>query len=140
MKTNLEIVRAACIRAVPEIMELKFGLPIVLPNGRKGILCTVGNKLHRWNIHLRGNAAAMNVDTEECEILGFPITLADVLRAVGEPKLAPITIDGNGTITLWKKNEGNTGVEVDKQADWNLALDLSDQSEPTLSFLAGILK
>lgn len=136
MKTNLDILREKISAAVPEIVELKFGLGIRY-KGVKGILCTVGNKTDRWNIHLKGNASAKNVDIrdEEFEIIGREITIADVIWALfSEKSVFTISILSNDEILIYFEEAPQ------KTIKWHLSLPLDGQSPETLQFLVDIFK
>ncbi len=142
MKNNLEIVRAACIRAVPEIMELKFGCEVLTQKG-SGVIVVESHMVgfgRGCKVILAGRTTVYEGKERDFEILGRPITLADVLRAIGNVDYQYIvSFDGH---ILKLRNLTETGLMTYEGTGvyWNLALGLLDQSEPTLSFLAGILK
>ena len=144
MKTQtLQSVREKIIKAVPEIMELKFG-------------CLLENKMTGWHAHLihskedgseqlvcrlTGDIQGGNIEGFH-NILGRPITLADVLRAIESIKGVGMKVDHEGNMHIFDTNlygampggqSGRCG------AYWNLPLPLSGQDEPTLLFLDEIL-
>lgn len=122
---------------VPELKGIRFGLPVKY-KGVEGIFCTVGNKLDRWNIHLKGNSSAKQVDTrdEDFEILGRPIQLADVLRAIGGKH--PYHLKWHATAAYFVFNAGTE--KRDFKMEWNLSASLSGQSPEVWQFLLDILK
>lgn len=151
---NLEIVRQACIKANPAIMELGFGCKFISENGSEYTI------LHApENTPFRLTAVILEEPNNEMdfrkdgkfEILGRPIRLADVLLAMGKNKIdvgcsssfkgdyLHMFPQGNS-----KKEEpiANTHISVDtRQAQWNLLKDdLRDQFEETITFLAGLFK
>ena len=76
----IEEIRKVCIKANPEILELKFGCRI--GNKRKYRLEYVGfnNRQHCLVLWKDGEQSLLFVDNvKQEEILGRPITLADVL-------------------------------------------------------------
>lgn len=128
--TDLEKVRAAIIEAVPEIMELKFGCRFKFNGGPNGVLlnnreCKHSQFLVHWPL-LQPKFDRLDWRDMDIEILGRPITLADVLRAIG--------IHGK---------EGVYPPEllaVGHPARWNLAKDnLDDQSPEVCDFLTSVL-
>lgn len=150
---NLKIVREAVVRAVPEIMELKFGCEIAL----KKPLSNFGQKIverfgdSTWKLDdnnfrfvgERGWIDAYDIlffRKENVEILGRPIHLADVLVAVEEHIKAQWLTSAfpDETIGNFQPYLENTGMNTMKQ--WNLRADsLDQQSDETLEFLAKLL-
>lgn len=121
-----EAVRAAIIKAVPEIMELKFGCE-GKTHGMKWVLTEQG-----WRSGPRGFSIM-----EPREIVGRPIRLADVLLAARGNKGELLRIDQYGTFWI------GHSVEVmgeNTKVDWNLRTDdLSQQSEECIDFIHSIL-
>lgn len=71
-----------------------------------------------------------------------PIRLADVLLAIlnGSNAITPIELNGDKTVTLYADNPEIVGEDENHWCDWNLLKDdLSQQSEATMVFLAGLL-
>ena len=113
--TNLQIVREAVIKAVPEVME---------PALRKGVLCLVSNHGERY---VTSYDVAVHDDALELlQVIGRPITLSDVLIALKSwhDKQDPFEI-GN-----WTELQGTVCDH------WNLHKTLNDQPDETLAFLA----
>lgn len=147
MKSSLEIVKEACTKANPEIMELKsdclfkWNYDIWKVNckkcdaGRTYAFSCSGDK-HSWPAEM---GARDNWDYKyryfnaeeigEAEILGRPITLADVLLAIERVE------DMEGKKILYRLI-GFSEPEI----RWNLHKDsLDQQSQRTLDFLATLL-
>lgn len=159
MQTNLEKVRAAVIASVPEIMELTFGCEIRKvfwyktekdkkagnvdwmetghhEGGREGVIVKDGRAdfLPMWVDY--GDQLDFSIgpnDIVSFEILGRPIRLSDVLRAISSLDLrffdhCHLTL--GGTVCLM------TGKDI----YWNLTKDdLNLQSQETIDFLAELL-
>ena len=140
--------REAIIKAVPEIIELKFGCKI--ENGyasednptRIGYFVEHIFRTARVNpgSHIRltdGKRKFWEVkkDNDKLEIIGRPITLADVLRAIEKLN------DVHSTIMSYKKTSKmkKVSVIIDILRLWNLKEPLSGQSEETIQFLKDIL-
>lgn len=126
--TNYEKIKRAVIKAVPEVMELKFGCKVqthIYPS--YPIELTVFRKEYKTGV-----VSCLDKENELCylsendiEILGRPITLADVLIVVRKV--------GYDSTEEWQWTLSNI---LDS---WNLTKTLEDQSEKTLEFLAGII-
>lgn len=130
---RIEAVRRACVRANPEIVELKFGCDIVDENKHRYTF------LHFSPMQL----AAMDFTTanvfdgevvrgitfriSKTKIIGRPVRLADVLLAI-EKKDA-----GYGE-EEWMLNRMMFGSDK-----WNLLKDMEDQSDETLEFISRML-
>jgi hypothetical protein len=135
-------IRAACIAANPEIVQLKFG-------------CRVRYQGENWNVARLTGAAQIGVllahpDGEEVtrfedtrtstrekfgfEIIGRPITLADVLLPIGD-RQGRLRVDSSG----WFEAMDNTDNQFIRTAHWNLRVSLEDQSEGTIEFIAALL-
>lgn len=155
--TNLSKLRAAIIEAVPEIVELKPGCQVMLGDYDNGVVVAEIGICHRHKTW----AGCQNYEgLEECEyddgvhiafvsdegystidkktsdiadynILGRPITLADVLRAVGMKK------------SIYLKTLGEQLRLVDESGGelewWDLTKNLDDQSPETIDFLTSVL-
>lgn len=146
MKTreeNEQIIREACIEANPEIMELKFGCEVKTGdyNPETGMyICHFFKasyiKFPRYDV-----PQALNDSEHKLEIIGRPIRLADVLLTIswyGKEKNVtyfPGTNVADFIIKIrdvaYRPNDGG--------CIWYLKGDLHDQSDDTLSFLAGLL-
>ena len=138
---NLEIIREACIKANPEIMELKFGCLIHckdfkdFPNTiRPYAGYKFSKELDRNVAQVLSSGGQLHQMDENHEILGRPIRLADVLLA----------LDVNSTDPYWKIGASSSLFVIQYGEDkcvWFLREDdLRHQSEETLEFLANLLK
>lgn len=147
MKTNLDIVREACVKANPQIMEMAFGCEV------QGIGALGG--FMKWRYAGKLSASGMEAwslisqtgskenaekvignDELKYEILGRPIRLADVIHTI----MCNHESDNIRLFSDIGEVEFDDGLRK-KTAKWNLLKDdLRNQSEPTLSFLVGLLK
>lgn len=142
--TNIEIIKAACAKANPEIMEISFGCDLKR-NDQYGSIykCVNEHGFANNNKKVWLNSVpfgAMEVERErigkglDFEILGRPITLQDVLLAL-ENVEKYILVDVIGNMYTHDANDGSL---ID-EGIWNLRASLEDQSEETLQFLADLL-
>ncbi len=161
-----DAVAAKVIELVPEIVELKFGcyvmmkkykgeeyellnasisepVPIVsMFDGVGGVerilyidnfgnQCTDGLKKIDEDAYTIGKSRIT-------EILGRPITLEDVLRAIqelyGHGKYA---VDETGC--FWELNSGEAHIPTTKRTEWHLGKSLDKQPTETITFLAQVL-
>jgi len=133
MITTLERVRAAVIKAVPEILELKFGCEIRRVTNEEDvevILHTAANHPFYF-VAKTDNTGGRYLDYKksEWEIIGRDITLADVLRAMVQG--VHLTTSGDDIRMVAYDGEGSClGLGW-----WNLPLPLHLQSEEALTFL-----
>lgn len=127
MTTPLEEVRAKVIEAVPEIVKFRFGCRVEL-DGKKYTFCGIGRDSVRFFREELETGVDLVRSFEGGTIIGRPITLADVLRAIGSGSGYHLAIDGT-----FCTRHGSTEVQ------WNLALPLEEQSEEVISFLHKIL-
>jgi hypothetical protein len=142
---TLAAVRAAVIRAVPEIVELKFGCEL----SRKGqedsrrpykVIEDVGfgaNDKKCWINSVPFGSMPIELEKDmienggEFKIVGRPIRLADVLLAILEPP------DKKKKEEKWKNLRGF----LEPYIHWDLRHDdLSLQPEETVAFIHGLLK
>lgn len=129
-QSNLEAVRQAIIKAVPSIMELKFGCEVNI-GGTKSTFVKWDKRLEYGGYFHTKEDLTMYPDDLIQIILGRPIRLADVLYAnqqrcsVEDPEM--------DDFALFDRQETIIG-------DWNLLEDnLSKQSEECIAYLASIL-
>lgn len=156
MNNNLSKVRAACISAVPEIMELKFGCrlkdksdnedylfvdwhfntcPTVIPVAALGKTPFEDGCSWQDTIFSMGDVSNEKIKNpfgaeSTYEILGRPITLEDVLLLLRSitPKVNPL-----------RSNTHPAYVESSVIKRWKLGLPLSEQPPETIDFLASLL-
>lgn len=129
MKEHIQAIRAACIKANPEIVELKFGCEIELYDVKQKV---ISYKRNNWRLTTDKSDCKMDASElkEKVTILGRPIRLADVLLAI------PRSIRERMEI-----NHSAFGIYSQGHEFWNLLKDdLSLQTPETLSFIADLLK
>lgn len=144
MQEKIETIKQACIKANPEIMELKMGCVVNSKTGdefydseeyKDRICLAVGlypkdswyGKSGQENLRISDS-----VILRHFEILGRPIRLADVLLAIAN-------IDAR-----LKLNRGANIIRIfgsETMLEWNLLKDsLTDQSLETIDFIYNLLK
>lgn len=158
---KLEAVRKACIKANPEIVELKFGCEFYQKHRKTGevlsdaVYVFVGrgidvretsfcltNRYAGDAIGCYDGYASYEVQSEKnmagyIEIIGRPIRLADVLLALNRK---------SNTSGYWAVDTTGAWLDMRKSvrhimSEWNLRKDsLDEQSEETISFLYELLK
>lgn len=144
-KTNLEIVREAVIKAVPEIIELKFGCRVKgianhLPPVEGEIAFFVEEPpsfIVNSDFGLVGNYTK-----EDLNVIGRPIRLADVTYTISRTKHASnVLFDSMGGYWEIYMRDEDAVLKQQFPARWNLLKDdLSMQSPQALEFLAKLLK
>lgn len=139
-------VRAAC----PELMELSFGCEVKVVNENwrlgdrywHGSVITPSMGIGHYHILTKSEDSKKNglikafnlADRKNTVILGNPITLEHVLKAILHCGHVP-SVEGVDA----KSNYYDT-MNVLIFAKWELGKPLSQQSEPTLLFIAGLLE
>ena len=132
-KEQIETIRQVCIKANPEIVELKFGCEVINNGISRFVTENRGNEI----VTFSGGISFSNkikAFMENFEIIGRPIRLADVLLAIKDiPVEKKINILGNDhmpqnstlahIVTFWK---------LDKD-------DLTIQSPETIAFIYELL-
>lgn len=132
-RSHYNAVREAVIKAMPEVLELKFGCEILVETSRAGI-----QKTTITNFMSAGGFMTLNfgpiLEGKITEILGRPIRLADVLLAI-EHQINNISLNG----PIFDRAAEIPMADILNR--WNLRKDsLEDQSEETIEFLYPILK
>jgi len=131
---KLKQIREACIKANPEIVELKFGCEVKIPT-RKFYDWVFIEELQRTKDRFKFTAlkgegrsnAFSEINKDEFEIIGRPIRLTDVLLAMDNRKFYRFAK------TMDEANE----LAWDY---WNLKDDnLNNQSPETLDFIHNLL-
>lgn len=143
--TNLEIIKQACIKANPEIMELKLGCKalIYINSYLFAESIIVGKTESRVYFTREGRSGVErcriggdDVNALNCgyvkRIWGRPTTLADVLLALNEKEKFKSNIRSMAINGGFYEN----GKLI---AQWDLTKSLEFQSEDTLNFLAQLL-
>lgn len=129
-----EAVREAVIAACPEIMELSFGCRI--SNGKSSQLV---NYLDPNGIHWCDGTFSVNEAIKNLKIIGHPIRIAHVLRAIKEKCPSKIA-EGIEGINWDEGEEQYARYGLRMLREWNLLEDdLSKQSAETINFLWEIL-
>ncbi len=137
-KEKLEAIRQACIKANPEIVELKFGCLISgFGHHRSPVVCL--DKDYTAFLHaptLITNDKTKNVQANY-EIIGRPIRLADVLLALHRTsRTQNVSIN---TLVGTMMNHNFTRDDLNKH--WDFYKDsLDEQPEETISFIYELLK
>lgn len=139
MNDNLQKVKERIIKAVPEIVELKFGCEIRRNGSLPETYLITGFNLVK--IYFRHVSVPEKIDSfdrdsfrEKFDVIGRPIQLADVLRAT-ETRIE-VSSHGDGAIYHYPNGDHKARVFA---GNWNLSHDLSGQSEETIEFLYSIL-
>lgn len=143
--TNYETIKAACIAANPEIVELKFGCEFYWKKDsedRHFIYHVSQNHPFYFEAKTDGsNGGYLDYPKEEVEILGREIQLADVLLAISKTEHASkLLIDSMGG--FWSINDEGETATIKQQfpVRWFVKVPLSGQSPETLEFIANLLK
>ena len=125
--TNLEKLKKAIIKEIPEIVELKLGCYFSGEGVSNGIIVRMVNNHPFWftaDYHHKGSGIIQrDFDKKNIEIHGRDITLADVLRV----------LDIMDRIVVLES------LLSDNKTKWNLSKNLNDQSKPTIDFLTDII-
>lgn len=147
---KLQFIREKCIDANPEIVELKFGCELYHHNYHKNAKI--------YEVRATGNGDIVRYDTDKGHsfysdevaegkigrnglkeiwiIIGRPITLSDVLLAMGKTNNEQrVSMRTDGTIVFV-----NVITEQTENCRWNLKETFENQSKETISFIYGILK
>ncbi len=135
-QTNLEIIRQACIKANPEIIELKFGCQIIHNNTGKIITITNFDEKEPYYgfSFVDGGIVplfASGENKKELIIIGRPIRLSDII----------FTLYKNKKAQYFGGMLDNNSIYFANRISWDLLHDdLNLQSEPTKKFIANLLK
>ena len=117
------------IELVPEIGELKFGCEVLLENNVKRTISGSDNRGYYQTLESDLTLVEDGIE----EIIGRPITLEDVLRAIEKTiKKGLLNPDLKRKSELW---EIQRIIEL-----WQLGKPLDDQPEEVIDFLKEILK
>lgn len=136
--TNEQKIREACIKANPEIMELKFGCRIRMWGYDDNVFLRKIDKYgYEWQ-YLSHSGQLESCNNAKPEILGREIRLSDVLMAIGDKGLFSASIGGSIVSFIWNYKQPH---EKHKHFTWNLLRDnLSEQTEETKAFIASLLQ
>ena len=151
--TKLEELKKAIQVACPDLMELKFGCEVTSGNieGKLKLFgCGISGYLFQQpaaHDELSSRHSTYELKIEDCNIIGSPINLSHVLRAI---KGKHIGIQSNGCFINLMPGDPIGKYELsqwyyrwDEQYhtyEWNLEEDnLDHQSEETIDFIYGLL-
>ena len=139
-----EKLKEIIIKAVPEIVELKFGCRVIIKE--KGCVINHLTPYGEWlfSSNYLGRPAFYNLSEYKYKIIGRSITLEDVLVASKfiTPKKT-LCVDGYGLFSweYWETSEIDCGKwEEIEGVEWQLNQPLDNQSEQTIEFLYNLLK
>lgn len=140
---SINIVKEACVKANPEILELKQNC--FVKDFLKGTLEILAKyeiegetPVYDFVFRGEGEVSVARSPRGNWDILGRPIRLADVLLAIQKKDTLenPININTYGHLELCGEEQ-----IVLSRTTWNLRADsLTDQSDQTLLFLAQLLE
>ncbi len=122
----MEKLKQKIYKLLPDLKELEFGCEIegnhaivVLSNNKEVLLFWKKSKTFKW----------YNIERFEYKIIGKPIGLAEVLRALGEK----YAFEGTGM--LLKREFGSDYYSCAGMLYWNLKENLDNQSKEVIEFL-----
>lgn len=131
--TYKDLVKAKVQSLVLEIMELYIGCYVLKKNwGDKPYFVKAIDRIQNKICVGRDEWGMIAWMIEDTEILGRPIQLADVLRAIGMQKdidACGITLDGQFVDMNYSWMKGK----------WNLSTDFDNQSDDTIRFIGSLL-
>ncbi len=143
---HIETIRKACIKANPSITELKFGCRFFFKENNSP--CVYLNTWKSYTYFMYGHPAtpylSHSIKTGEfeeipLEIIGRPITLADVLLAISRSSNGRgYAVESDGTFMYSEDIYRNHWVSEYER--WNLTKPLEQQSPNCLEFIANLLK
>jgi len=165
--SNEEIIRNACIKANPSILDLVFGCELITGNTALGRVIFLEEKIDKYGTHWKVFCPNMDNDLAESfgsrirsygwkkplepdlPIIGRPIRLADIILAIKKKDTdleAEFAIKYKGHPPVKYNNFYQfmmflTKFEMDGGSFWNLQNDdLSLQSQGTKELIANLLK
>lgn len=145
---NLEKLKKAIIKEIPEIVELKFGCEIEIELTErhlyqhiKEVYLGESKGMNHYYYFKNGKKGVLRLakydEFEIIKIIGRPITLSDILRVLGKmpPREFPLFVSVTGCFYEDYKNDMSSVL-----AKWNLSKNNLDlQSKPTIDFLTEII-
>lgn len=138
-------VKEAIIRAVPSVMDLKFGCRFFFKGNNNGVIALTDKRWKRFQFfyqlrELEPIHDSLRYDdiVKDIEIIGRPITIADVLIAIEKSDNEIFLNYANGGIAI-RYNDYRTKNGINKSAVWDLSQDFDHQSEETYDFLWSLL-
>lgn len=152
MNEKLKAVRAKIIEACPELLELSFGCEIAwtyshalnsvarTPITKGGIVILPNHMLGfgrgEW-VMLHGNKSPREIDKKELQILGHPITLEHVLKAIKKGEVGR-ALAGFPEIYIYPSGYFSSK-DGDVGAVWQHLKPLHEQSPETIDFIGSVL-
>ena len=136
--TTYEKLRSRIVELVPEIVELKFGCRLKSLDSEAVFITSENQYQTRSFLHSGHNICYQFQKSEfekEYEIIGRPITLEDILRAIGR-RSDTWHVAGDGAFCCLNQVTG----QFERVAQWHLGKPLEQQDEETLLFIAKILE
>lgn len=131
-----QLVKEAIIRAVPSVMDLVFGCEVrILESEMKWLVVNIKND---WLEAVSGNIMQGTKKDSIREIIGRPISLQDVLVAIGKKqKMKGVYVNSFGLFLVWGLEDKKPKVVSD--VVWDLSQDFDHQSEAVWGFLWELL-
>lgn len=145
LHSKREAVKVKIIEAVPSVMDLKRGCHIITDRGEAVVYLSNREVTESVELNPKSDTWACNEPTDKIkphEIIGRPITLADVLIAIGKSKHWMETWSITYTGKFFKIDEVGTGdgnKDFYKRGYWDLSQDYDYQSEECIEFLWELL-
>lgn len=138
-------VKAKIQEMCPDIMELKFGCEVIIKwqtNPKvSGVLFRTFLNGENDVVDVKNKIWSTNPTNKKCpqvvEILGRPITLADVLLAIQKHKGKFVDHDNDKSISDGIDDLNETTLAL--LGFWNLTKNYDDQDQPTKDFIGSLL-
>jgi hypothetical protein len=140
--TNLQELKNRIYEICPELKELKMGCKVSwtyehslnsaskVLRTKKGIIVGGYGSTNLIRVIFEGNKNATDINLNKLEIIGHPITLEAVLKAINKNNTG-ICINADGTFC--QMTEGDMGYQ------WKLGEPLEKQSEECVNFLHNLI-
>lgn len=132
---NIEIIREKVIACNPSILELKFGCEMEWKT-KEGEKFMFLDMTHEGVLQVKfpnGTIGLRSAMITDCEILGRPITLADILQTISQNSHP-------GEVLIYEMNSYFEFFFGDKaQGAWDLRKSFEDQTPECHQFLADLL-
>lgn len=140
MTSTLEKVRAKIIEAVPEIMEPQIGSRVVwtyqhalnttarTPVSKEGVILGFHGSTRLVRVHIDHQKSTKDILLDKLHVMGRPITLADVLRTISDPRV------------IVTSHRMEFRFEGEAQAYWDHTKSLDEQEPEVIEFLGKVLR
>lgn len=136
MPNQLEEIRKACIEANPSIKDLIIGCRIKMKDKQYKTITKWGMVNNRFPVILVLEDGLEYIESEIVEILGRPITLADVIIALKKDIVKAVS---NYQILEDDDDAPEEWLMMSLIHKWNLTKSLEEQSPETIQFLHSLL-